>query len=79
MSSETDEENLDRELYIAKFSRIATSGEAVCCKCDNVAFVYPGDSVPMGRCIVCIREESDRRVERMESGRGGGACVKILN
>jgi hypothetical protein len=52
-----------REEYIAKFSRPATVGEAKCSKCDNVAFVYPGDANHMGICIVCIMAETEKRIQ----------------
>lgn len=69
----TEEEGPDpREQYITKFSRLANPGEAKCCKCDRLAFVYPGDSVPMDLCIVCIRTKTEEKIQKMELERNGG-------
>ena len=63
----TEEEGpIDREAYIAKFSRPATNGEAKCCKCDNVAFIYPGDKEHMGICIVCIRAATEKKMGKIK-------------
>jgi len=54
-----------REAYIEAFSRVARSGEAKCCKCDRLAFVYPGETSHMGICIVCMRNDIEERVQKM--------------
>ncbi len=77
MSTEEEGSNyrrLSRESYIVAYSRVAQPGEAKCCKCDWVAFVYPGDVSHMGMCIVCIRAATEKKMRKMEMRQNGGLC-----